>query len=341
MPSYIKQTENNGIMVYFNDVPDSAFIDATKVRDIYIATILSRSKNKNLKPGQPDVRLKSATGEVVMISRFEFCTKFRHAGGKKITLAFLRSDTPYVVVGECNKKYKIAKLPDNCLGDVNGRTVAPGSYVVCRASGNDEVMRDTMTIVSAKLFRKMFKIPLQPVIKRYMDGSGSKHLNMNNLRRKGGMPKHASEITDIAEPITTPNGLRMGVKANIPTIDINAFNKSAAMNNNNTQPKLIGADRLRKGVQQQQATQQPNAEQNNYRFRVTHRIVNMNNKNIVGFVVQEISTGRSKQMGTDQVKMMCEQKSIENMMLVTKEGTNITYLRGNGIRIEALPEVIA
>ena len=77
-----------------------------------------------------------------------------------------------------------------------------------------------------------------------------------------------------------------------------------------------------------------------YRFRATKRIVNMNNKQLLGFVILEIASGKEKPMELSKVRVMADKHLIENLSLVQKEGTTVKFLRGNGIRIESLPEVI-
>ena len=45
-------------------------------------------------------------------------------------------------------------------------------------------------------------------------------------------------------------------------------------------------------------------------------------------------------MELSKVRVMVDKRLIENLSLVQKEGTTVKFLRGNGIRIESLPEVI-
>lgn len=346
--NYLSYIDKTNIQIDLMEVPDSAFIEANKVVDVCMATILSRDKNKQLVRGGPDVQIQSASGEKGLISRKQLCSEFRHASGKKITMAYLKHDVQYVVYRQLEKTYKVLKLPSNCRGVIGTRVVKPNSFIVCQSDGNGALLKDTISVVSPKVFRKMFKIPMQEVIKRHMGGQGNSDLIPGSTKRKPTLKSSDLGKINTQTPITTNGGLRMGVGAlNKQPVDVNSLpkaNVTVSINKPNTQGSGVNRSAFRDKLMAQANSgnngQSGQSGQTKYLYRATHRIVGMNNKNILGFVIQEIASGKSKQLTLDNVKLLCEQRKVENLMIVQKEGTNLKFLRGNGIRVESLPEVI-
>lgn len=302
---YLSYIDNNHIKVDIEKVPETAFIKANKVLDICVATVLDRRHNSKLERGGPDVLIQSISGERFMLTRKELCKKFRHISGKQIHLAYLKNNKAYPVyreLTEADSAFRVMKTSKKYLGHLRGRMIPLESYVVCREDGNGALLKETMTVVSPKVFRKMFKIPMQEIIRR----------NMSDAKKK--VKQIPSSV--MSEPIVTDNGLRMGVTSQIPKpIDVNDLREKTMV-----QGQMVNEHR--------------------YPYKATHRIVNMSNHNIVGFVIKEVSTGTSKQLSLESVKRLCKQRKIENIMLVVKEGTNLEFLRGNGIKLENLPEII-
>ena len=366
--SFVRQLGNSAAIVYIDQLPDRIFIDANKVRGVYSAKIVTRRTDSNVQPGGPDVLIKSATGGNSYITREALMQNFTLASGKKIKMAYLKNNKPYAVYGECSDSFKIFKLPDNCKGVMNGKDIAPGVYIVAKADASGAVLKDTLTVVSPAMFRKMFKIPMQDIIKRHMNGKSNRTMGSSIFNRQSGNMHRNSlgaqpirigakvSSKPVEMPASLPNIGAMLQKTSqvsmqkmpqiaiqkTPQINIqkpvnSGFNRSGFGIPTQNKP----FDRSGFGIQrpnQQESTQQMASSQ--YPFSVTHRIVNMNNHALIGFIVKEEKSGKTKHMSIDQVKMLCEKHAIGNLMLVTKEGTNLKYLRGNGIRIESLPEVI-
>lgn len=312
---YMKQVNGGNILIDFNYVPDKVFIDANQVRGIYKARILSRQQKKSRPDGSGDVMITSATGGSQIITREELCKNYNHSSGKKIVLAFLKTDTSYIVQSKSNEKYKVLKLPDNCIGKVNNKSAKPGSYIVCKSDDSGIIDKSTMTIVSPNMFRKMFKIPMQSIIKRHMNGGENKMFGLFNSNRN----------RDIASRKNVVN----------PVINMN----TESLNKNNVKPININTNKSQTTYVQNKPLQNVKT-QNKYKFVATHRIISMTNGKLIGFVILEKSTGESKQLNTSQVSQLCNKKLVENLMLVTKENSGVRFLKGNGIRIESLPEVI-
>lgn len=312
---YMKQVNNGKVLIDFDYIPSKGFIDANLVRGIYNAKILSREQKKGQPAGSGDVVLVSATGGTKIITREELCKNYKHSSGKNIVISFLKTNTNYVVQGKATDKYKAIKLPDNCIGKVGNKSAQPGSYVICKVDSSGNLDKSTMTVISPKLFRKMFKVPMQPIIKNHMNGGCNKMLGLFNKNRNKAVA---------SKPNIAPSLLSKKPSVNIEKSTNNVFDTS----------KLgLNPSNINIGVQ-------PKVVENKYKFVATHRIVSMNNKKPLGFVIKEKASGKSKQMTTAQVSQLCEQKLVENLMVVVKENSGVKFLKGNGMRIESLPEVL-
>lgn len=342
--NFIKQIGNRAAIVYIEQMPDSVFLDANKVRGVYSAKIVTKRTDSNVKQGGPDVIIRSATGGSSYITREALMNNYLLASGKKIKMAYLKNNKAYAVYSECADKYKIFKLPDNCKGILFGKDVAPGVYIVAKADTSGAILKDTITVVSPAMFRKMFKIPMQDVIKRHMNGKSNRAIGNSIFNRQSGSMRRnslgAQPVRIGAQVLSKP----VEMPTMLPNIQVN-IQKNPQVNIQKPQiniqkPQAGSFNRSGFGIPTQGTQNQQLNTQQQYPFNVTHRIVNMSNHALIGFIVKEEKTGKTRHMSIEQVKVLCEKHAIGNLMLVIKEGTNLKYLRGNGIRIESLPEVI-
>lgn len=133
--------------------------------------------------------------------------------------------------------------------------------------------------------------------------------------------------------------------------------KRAGICGNETGRKKLGVEEMKKGlanirskVVEQKKTDNTvvkNIKENidvvkedksKYKYRVYQRITNMEKK-VVGYAIEEIATGRKKNITTKQLATLCSMKVVENVMLVTRDdGTK--FLKGNGIKLENIPSVL-
>lgn len=310
MQDYIKQGSGGNVMINCNNLPSKVFIDAVKTKDICKAVILTKQERTEIQPGSPDIKLIKASGESTLVSRSQLSNNYTLSNGKKIRMAFLNSGKEYVVYSVCNENYKILKLPDNCMGVLNNKRIKPGNYIVAKVDTTGNIDTQSMTSISPNLFRKMFKIPLQDVIKRNM-GKGSK---MFTLFNKAPLLNNKKNVNMQIEKPVAPK--KVNVVKNIDTSELNI------------NPSSIKVPTM----QEQVATSK-------YRFIVINKLVDMNG-NMVGFTVKDKSNGQIKQLTVAQVTKLCDRKLVENVMLVTKESTGMKFLKGNGMRLDNLPKVI-
>lgn len=168
--NYIKKDGNGKNVLVCDDLPAKGFIDAIKVQDICKMRIIGRKERDKigLKQGDPDVIITSITGERRQITRQQLCKEYACTNGKKILLAFVRDSKDYIVKSRAgyNETYKILKLPNNCQAVLRNNRVQPGSYIICTADEQGNANVGNMYAVSSKMFKRMFKIPMQPVIEK-------------------------------------------------------------------------------------------------------------------------------------------------------------------------------
>lgn len=336
--NYIRQTGDREAEIYVDRLPDCAFINAIKSVDICTARLLSNAERVNIQRGGPDVEIISMDGDKGLVTRQQLCSQFTHCSGRPIKLQYLRTNVKYTVYRVCNQTCRVTKLPNNCVGKVNNKNIKPGSFIIKGADGK-------LNVLSPKLFRKAYKIPLNDVIKRHMHGGVSRDFNIDNIYKSesasrarvmnefgGNVPTPMQINAPVQPQMTMPqpqeqiqNNFRMGNSNNSMSSSSGTFQKP------NAKPFSMGPAPSQKTNQAQQPTGAP--------LTVIARLVNMN-KQLVGFMVVHKNTGQKKQMQLSQVKALSKEHKIDNLMLVTKEGTNVQYLRGNGIVIQNLPEIL-
>ena len=328
LPYLISRGASGGTLM-IDQVPESIYINANKVVAIYSAKILSSEDRKamGVEPGGADVLLKSATGGQQLITRDALAKNYVHPNGKKIKIAFLNANTGYLVVKTCNEKYKALKLPGNCSGRLRGKDVKPNSYVVCPVDQNGNAVLNRTYVISEKLFKKMFKVPLQNVIKNNMKEKRSPLFDFVAWDNRG-RPKQ-----DMSKPIynfkqATNNGFKE-TKSN-SKIDF-------------TKRPQTGFGAFSANMVKPQQVVKPQQTESKYRFKAVARLIRTNGtstKTLVGFTVIDLTNNNKKNISVDQTKQLCERHLVENLMTVIKEGTEVRFLRGNGIRIESLPEIL-
>jgi len=340
---------NKGIIsVNCMSVPDKGFIDATMTKDIAKIKFLSQKDKQSMQdyvPGGPDVIVNHVTGEVEYITRKELTKRYIHASGNKIRIAVLKNDKWYIVYAPCNIQYKIMKLPNNCSAMLpDGSPAKRGSYIVCRQDGNGQVLRQTMKDMSPKMFKKMFRIPMQPAIKRAMNNKNhSKQFtlfNANNTTSMGRMrsvtPRFdSSEINMNPSNINVPTvneqeiASRLGHMGKALNSERPTFTPKMNTQNNNTKTFKPSFDRIKTANDE---------EKSKYPFTVVNRITDMDGA-LIGYVLMEVKTQRKKNIKPNDLAKFCAAKAVDNVMLVTRED-GVQFLKGNGIRLENLPAVL-
>lgn len=319
---------NDGRVVFdCNTLPSNGFIDAVKTKNIAKIKIMSRQDKANYADyvaGGPDVMVKYITGETELVHRRDLSRRFLHSNGRPIKFSILKNDTTYVVYNICEESYKVFKLPNNCIAKLpNGMMAHNGFYIVAKADENGQIVRDTLTVVSPKYFRKTFKIPMQPALRAYI----------------GKKPKSdADNFTLFTKNRTANNNARNTVpRFNSSDLGMNPANINISSVNDSPEKKVWRPTINRQGNNNQQAAN--TNIKSTYKYRVTAKVVDMDGR-MLGFAVQEIATGRSRNLKVNELTQLCMNKLVENVMIVRNQRGNM-YLKGNGCSLERLPQVIA
>ena len=148
--------------ISLDKIPDMAFINVVRKRDIQKARILSVKERKALKNGAFDVHLESPLGEKKTISRLELMMRYVYLSGKRIKISGWKANRTYIVMREDNTEALAIKIPTQYRVQVGNKTTNMNSksqdYIICLKGDSNEIARETACIVSRELFRKMFTI---------------------------------------------------------------------------------------------------------------------------------------------------------------------------------------
>lgn len=343
--NYMRQGADGKINMLLDSLPAIGFIDAIKTKNICKAQILTRKARMGLEPGSPDVKITSASGETFFISRRELANNFVLSDDSRIKISFLNSGKDYIVYNVCNEPYKVLKLPDNCFGTFQGKRVKPGSYMVCKAGEDGSIDMGSAAIMSPKMFKKMFKIPIQQVIKRHM-GSGGKNFTLFQNRDKihsnrpitihtnSNIPQTAGGRAPVNQPVRTK-----GIPINTAELGMNPANINIPTTAEKLKQKFKDAQHVDGEAAAPVREENNTVKNNHYRFKVINKVVDMNG-NHVGFTVEDLKTNEKKQITIQQLTELCRRKLVENVMLVTRHESGRMHLQGNGIVLNNLPQVI-
>jgi len=283
----------------------NCFLDAVMTKDIAELTIISPKEKKAVgskyKRGEPDILVRHLDGRVERLYRTDVNGRFRHPNGKAVRLLLLKNSTKYPVYIDCDEKYKAVKVPKSYRVDFNGRRLNGGGYIICKVDDKGAVLKETLRVISSDNFKRAFRIPESKYIKRV------------GIRENGtGRKKLGVE--------EMKNGL-----ANIRRVE------QIQTDNRNTVVE-------KKTEVVEKKTEVVKEDKSKYKYRVYQRITNIDKK-VVGYAIEEITTGRKKNITTKQLATLCSMKVVENVMLVTREdGTK--FLKGNGIKLENIPSVL-
>ena len=308
--SYAKVANNKVYLDAYN-LPDKVFIDAVKMVDVIKFRL---TDSKHIRNGEPDVSIIDCSGYRTKITRRQLVQNFRYTNGKKIILAFLKNNTDYTAMRNCSENYKVFRPSDKYVAIINGKRLANTGYLACKIDENGAILRDTMGVVSNKMFHKCFRIPLQDVIKRCMNGKN--------------IPSESMEMSFDNTGSTVGS---QGFDSSQLGLDPSSFNR----------PTYEETKKQEQQVQRAvQKSEQASKEETKYLYTVTAQAVEMkNNNHVVGYILKEIKTGRTRQVNTSQLAMVCDKKLVDNVSLVTKENGG-KFLRGNGIVLTNLPKVL-
>ena len=115
--------------------------------------------------------------------------------------------------------------------------------------------------------------------------------------------------------------------------------KRVGIRENGTGRKKLGVEEMKKGLANIRRVEQKKTDNTVVKNIKENIDVVKEDKKVVGYAIEEITTGRKKNITTKQLATLCSMKVVENVMLVTREdGTK--FLKGNGIKLENIPSVL-
>ena len=176
----------------------------------------------------------------------------------------------------------------------------------------------------SRIFKKQFKIPMQAVIKRHMNGtskSGAFKLFDRQSRSNLGNV-HTNTLPNNSKIDTEALGLN---PSNISVPSVKEMKQS-----NNVAGKFSGNSGVNTFKNRQSNIK--------YKYTVIQKVVDMNNK-LLGFTIKDLATNQTKNLSPQELSAVCKDRLVDNVMLVRKDNGQ-AYLKGNGIRLESLPSVI-
>jgi hypothetical protein len=361
LPNYIK-TDGKMVDVEFQKLPDSVFMDAVKNRDISKFMILAKGKRKDMAPGAPDVQIVSSTGETKIISRKDLCNNYVFATGKKIRLALLRNNRPYLCVSQCDKPYKVLAVPDNCKGSIlsNGNVVqvSPGSVIIVPIKSDGTLDKIHMSVSTMRNFKKGFRVPKQAVLLRHRGQNGARQFTLHNQSENnvnggsrqrfgrrptinfgnpaspsmniGGNTQHQINLEKkefntqirVQPQMTSRPNPNMNVRSNT-----NMPNRNVKSQPQNNRPN--GVD-----IQNQQKQVQPK-----YQYTVVNQVLDTKNNQLKGYTLMHLETKKKQVVSPNVLLQLCKQYRVANVEAVQNQN-GISYLRGNGIVLKNLPSVL-
>lgn len=299
--------------VTLSSLPDDLFMPVIKKVDIVSARILSRQEREqlNVQRGGADVLIETPSGRSMLITRNQLIENYRLLNGGKIKLSSWKNGVNYLIMKPANSNAfalmvprKYAIVLDN---NVSNSVGMPGVYVVCDSSEDGSIDKSSAHVVDRILFRKMYNMPQNDIIARFS--------------HRGQLKKGNNIVRDINVNVRPSNVDGNNVNMHLSNIDSNNVKgeKSVAVKeglnfSNNRVIKEEGDGRY---------------------FTAIGKLVNNDGK-IVGFVVRD-KKGNTRNVTKVEMLRLCENRLVDNIVAVYKEGTNTRYLRGNGIKIEDLP----
>lgn len=304
---YITLNQNGTATINLSGYNGDKFIVVNQVRDIANMRILKKEQKLGMARGGPDVQLTHATGYVDLISRQNLVDNYRFVSGKKIQMQFLKSGKKYSVVGKCNKTYALIPLASNMKGMLNGNAVNKSKYIIAPLKEDGTIDTQNITQINKQLFRKLFIVQSQDIITRNIGRNISRDIdrrNRNNINNNSGVKKENGKI--------------------VASINKSLYNRTEPQNTNQSRNT---------GVSQNIGE----VFENKYKYKAIGRVIN-ENKETVAYLIENM-TGKKKVIPEIKVMEMCHNKLISNLVLV-RDNNGPKYLRGNGIRIESLPEYI-
>lgn len=310
---------SNRIELKLSDIPETAFVQAIKVRDIVKASALSTKERNNREPGAPDIHIEPLIGVETYMSKAEASSIYTYSNGRKVNFSGWKADKRYVLVGGSEAIVLVMQVPKQHYVKV-GNSIAngkkAGDYIVCLPDTEGLPDRGTCRVVNRALFRKMCYIPMQDAVQRNI-GRNVPAFDLNERVCVSGV--ESGYYNDYAsEPIAVGSN---GVEYTRPYQPVNPI-----------QSGFSGAVPTPK---QSSASTPVNVDNNSIgKYTIVAQVVNEYGQRI-GFVIQSKS-GETRPIMKDVALRLCTSKKISNADAVNGPNGQM-YIRGRGVQLDMLP----
>ena len=304
----------------FNDIPNRLFMDAVKTREIAFARPMTAEEKNQYERGAADIMIQPLIGESYTITRADLLSYFTYTNNKKIKTAGWESSKKYLVYMPDNKPVKVMQVPMNHTVEINGTVANSGSrrvgdYIVCNVTDQGDVDRESATILTSAVFKKLCYIPNNEVIERHK-GSGNKYFSILT-----GAIRHIAQNSFIPSKSSLINN-----KQPIPS-----RNNPVRNNMNTGKPGSLPANTIRKP---QIVSAKPlNNSDNTADYKLVAQIHDAYGKR-VGYVVQSRS-GETRNINKKAALSLASNKKLSNATVVAGPNGD-AFLRGVGCRLEDL-----
>lgn len=312
---------NSRIELKLSDIPETAFVQAIKVRDIVRARALSTKERNSREAGAPDIRIEPLIGVETYMSKDEASSIYTYSNGRKVNFSGWKADKKYVLVGGGEAVVLVMQVPQQHYVKV-GNSIAngkkAGDYIICLPDAEGLPDKGTCKVVNRALFRKMCYIPMQDAVERNI-GRDVPAFDLNervNTCRDDSV--YASKDAYNSEPIAVDSN---GVEYTRPYQPVNPIKSgfSGAV----TAPKQNIA-RPARTVDDTSIG----------KYTIVAQVVNEYGQRI-GFVIQSKS-GETRPIMKDVALRLCTSKKISNADAVNGPNGQL-YIRGRGVQLDMLP----
>lgn len=305
---------NRGQRIRLEQIPTRNFVPVVKVQDVIKVKTLSKEERQGMKSGAPDIKAEPFVGNSGLIFRKDLVDMFTYTSGKKIHMRGWKVGQTYIVCRRDNSQALAMKVPSTIVIDVNNKQAVgqQGVYIVCLPNQDGAPDYSTASIISSKLFHKMFIMSNTPearnTIQRHRDIRINRVYNQDNQGQR--ISPNRNPQRSIQNTINTP--VHTSDRQQRPQVNISTPKPEYRTNNN---PVV----------------------QNNTNNTVKYKLIGQIHNDCgqrVGFTLVS-SNGRQADFDIKTVMKMCQQKLVVNAKLVNRNGS--IFLSGLSGSLDNLP----
>lgn len=160
-----------GKVLTIDKIGNRAMIPVLRRREILKARVLTANEKKGLPKGSPDILALSPLGQRGVLDRNDVMKNYRYLKGTRIYLSGWRSGREYIIMRMDKTPAAAIMVPPGHVIKVNNTIAKSGSYIVCLLDSSGSIDRATASVISKKMFRKMFTIPPNDIINKHKNKS--------------------------------------------------------------------------------------------------------------------------------------------------------------------------